>query len=367
MIWILIVCSSFSFASFWEDERAWFPSFVRDPLPKKYDKVPFTCCHQKGEGGWGAAAVMHSSIQRVGRQRCVDQKSVSMFRFLKFPALFSLWALRRELSQFHRPWMPKVYLSWQGDISRLRDSKLQHQIPKIKVVWCEKCWKRQLSHPLVIFFLPVFWCFRDYMENRIYDEQLMGTEQNEYLLIVPDKLYLKTFAVNKSSRQWNSWRLHFNVGLTGGAVRAAGTLFASADCPFTADVELFTLPGGALTLFDDGLLFDCDCASVDVTVVLETCREPDDLRPLDEPIDGRNVSVSLLTSASFHCIPELGEFWLPRDDVRGGCGPVGGLPLFRGLPGGKVSEIDIKLAIGLNDVVIDESPRDTAGSAIVAG
>lgn len=76
------------------------------------------------------------------------------------------------------------------------------------------------------------------------------------------------------------------------------------------------------------LLLDCDCASVEDTVVLETCREPDDLRPFDEP--------------------ELGEFWLPRDDVRGGCGPVGGLPPFRGLPGGRVS-------------------RETAGRAMVAG
>jgi hypothetical protein len=72
--------------------------------------------------------------------------------------------------------------------------------------------------------------------------------------------------------------------LTGGAARAAGTLFASTVCPFTADDELLTFPGGAFTLFDVGLLFDCDCASVDVTVVLETCREPDDLRPLDDPM-----------------------------------------------------------------------------------
>lgn len=69
-------------------------------------------------------------------------------------------------------------------------------------------------------------------------------------------------------------------------------------------------------------------------------------------------------------LPELGEFWLPRDDVRGGCGPVGGLPL-RGLPGGKVSVIDSKLAIGVckvaTDVVIDDSPNETAGRVIVAG
>lgn len=69
-------------------------------------------------------------------------------------------------------------------------------------------------------------------------------------------------------------------------------------------------------------------------------------------------------------LPELGEFWLPRDEVRGGWGPVGGLP-FRGLPGGKVSVMDIKLAIEVfneaTDVVIDESPNETAGRVIVAG
>lgn len=86
----------------------------------------------------------------------------------------------------------------------------------------------------------------------------------------------------------HAWRqskqLHFNVGLTGGAGRAAGWLFASTDCPFTADVVLLTLPGGALALlFSVELLFDWDCASVDVTVVLDTCREPDDRLPLDDP------------------------------------------------------------------------------------
>lgn len=44
--------------------------------------------------------------------------------------------------------------------------------------------------------------------------------------------------------------LHFNVGFTGGAGSAAGTLFASTDCPFTVDDELFTPPGGALALLD---------------------------------------------------------------------------------------------------------------------
>lgn len=81
------------------------------------------------------------------------------------------------------------------------------------------------------------------------------------------------------------FHLHFNVGLTGGAGRAAGTLFASTDCPFTADDELLAFPDGALLTLFVGLLLDCDCASVDVTVVLDTCREPEDLRPLDEPTE----------------------------------------------------------------------------------
>lgn len=72
--------------------------------------------------------------------------------------------------------------------------------------------------------------------------------------------------------------------------------------------------------------FDC-CASVDVTVVLDTCREPDDRRPLEDP-------------------ELLGECWEPRDAVRGGGGP-GGLGPFRGLPGGSVSVMDMRFAIGL--------------------
>lgn len=72
--------------------------------------------------------------------------------------------------------------------------------------------------------------------------------------------------------------------------------------------------------------FDC-AASVDVTVVLDTCREPDDRLPLDEP-------------------ELLGECWEPREAVRGGGGP-GGLGPLRGLPGGSVSVIDIRFAMGL--------------------
>lgn len=105
---------------------------------------------------------------------------------------------------------------------------------------------------------------------------------------------------------------HFNVGLTGGAV--AGTLFASTNCPFTADVELLTFPGGALTLFDVKLLFDCGCASVEVTVVLETCREPEDRRPLDDPMNPiifyrslitETISSDYLNLVSFDCLETM--------------------------------------------------------------
>jgi hypothetical protein len=88
--------------------------------------------------------------------------------------------------------------------------------------------------------------------------------------------------------------------LTGGAGRAAGTLFASTDCPFTADDGLLAFPDGALLTLFVRLLFDCDCASVDVTVVLETCREPEDRRPLDEPAKAKvALLVNLLMSSTF--------------------------------------------------------------------
>lgn len=60
--------------------------------------------------------------------------------------------------------------------------------------------------------------------------------------------------------------------------------------------------------------------------------------------------------------PELfGECWLPRDAVRGGGGP-GGLGPLRGLPGGNVSVIDIKLAIGLwANCVTEEAVVDNCG------
>lgn len=57
--------------------------------------------------------------------------------------------------------------------------------------------------------------------------------------------------------------------------------------------------------------------------------------------------VRRLQKSSNWIVPELfGECWLPRDAVRGGGGPGGDEP-FRGLPGGRVSVMDIKLAIGL--------------------
>lgn len=65
-------------------------------------------------------------------------------------------------------------------------------------------------------------------------------------------------------------------------------------------------------------------------------------------------------------LPELGEFWLPLEEVRGGW--LFGLPLC-GLPGAIVSVIDSKLAIDvwMGVVECDDSPNETAGSVMVAG
>lgn len=49
-------------------------------------------------------------------------------------------------------------------------------------------------------YLPVVWCFRDCMENRICDEQRMGIERNEYLLIVLGKSYLKVIIKQQISQ-----------------------------------------------------------------------------------------------------------------------------------------------------------------------
>lgn len=63
--------------------------------------------------------------------------------------------------------------------------------------------------------------------------------------------------------------------------------------------------GGAFTLRLDALLtgigmpggklapgaFCCCCASDDVTVVLDTCRDPDDLRPLEPACKNKNKIV----------------------------------------------------------------------------
>lgn len=70
-------------------------------------------------------------------------------------------------------------------------------------------------------------------------------------------------------------------------------------------------------------------ASLDVTVVEETCLEPDDLLPLEDPA------------------VEFGECWEPREADRGAT-LVGGLPpADRGLPGGRLSATDMRAAIGL--------------------
>lgn len=87
------------------------------------------------------------------------------------------------------------------------------------------------------------------------------------------------------------------------------------------------------------------CASELVTVVLETCLDPDDRLPEDDPALNNQKYITIRTNKLIKLLPELlGECWLPLDAVLGGGGP-GGLGPFRGLPGGKISVIDRKLAI----------------------
>ena len=84
-----------------------------------------------------------------------------------------------------------------------------------------------------------------------------------------------------------SWQIvHFSVGL--GAAAGFGPTFGTpltsgippgGKLPFVGTPLPLPIGGAILLLL---LLFDC-CASVEVTVVLETCRDPDDLLPLDEP------------------------------------------------------------------------------------
>lgn len=128
--------------------------------------------------------------------------------------------------------------------------------------------------------------------------------------------------------------MHFNIEF---AVPLA--LGATAG---TVPSGLFVTPGFVVTGFTRAF----DCASVDV--VDETWRDPDDRRPLDEPckITIIHYRIILLHEIKYN-IPELfGECWLLLDADLGGGGP-GGLGPFLGLPDGKVSVIDIKLAIGL--------------------
>lgn len=76
-----------------------------------------------------------------------------------------------------------------------------------------------------------------------------------------------------------------------------------------------------------GPFIDPAPASVDVTVVEETCLEPEDLLPLDEP-------------------EEFGECWLPLDALLGTPFPGGDPTAERGLPGGRLSATDMRAAMG---------------------
>lgn len=86
-----------------------------------------------------------------------------------------------------------------------------------------------------------------------------------------------------SSRSWHS--VHLRVGFGAGAG------------PVVPDVG--TMPSGGngpLPIFTDRPdCWDC-CASVDVTVVLETCRDPDDRRPLDDPANFHKKNIPKFSS-----------------------------------------------------------------------
>lgn len=91
-------------------------------------------------------------------------------------------------------------------------------------------------------------------------------------------------------------------------------------------------------------------ASVEVTVVDETCLEPDDLRPLEEPATQLHRKITTNPTNFFitkHLPVELGECWEPLDADLGAALPGGLPPVDLGLPGGKLSATDIKAAIGL--------------------
>lgn len=148
--------------------------------------------------------------------------------------------------------MPMVSLNWPMDISLRLDNKLLNQNPierkmgNIKKIALEK--------------------FVNFEKNtcRLMLSRLHG-KQNLWWLT--DGHWTKCVS---SRRSWHS--VHFNVGFGAGVGPAATAVNA---IPSGGG-------GGPLPIFTDMPVWDC-WASVDVTVVLDTCREPDDRRPLDDP------------------------------------------------------------------------------------
>lgn len=89
-------------------------------------------------------------------------------------------------------------------------------------------------------------------------------------------------------------------------------------------------------------------ASVEVTVVEETCLEPDDLRPLDEPAEETRFSNNCTTPLGADNLPvEFGECCDPLEADLGAAFPGGLPPVDLGLPGGRLSATDISAAMGL--------------------
>lgn len=77
----------------------------------------------------------------------------------------------------------------------------------------------------------------------------------------------------------------------GAGVGPAVPVAAVGGTPSTGCGPLIGVPADScVNLPDTSILIppapdcECCCASDDVTVVLDTCREPDERRPLDEPV-----------------------------------------------------------------------------------
>lgn len=235
LIWILIVCSSsFFFLLFLPGgKKRSAPPSSCDPHPKKL-KIVFVVTTLAARGILGVASSVKSwwwLYQKIvfSLSSFLEKSSLS-FSLLLY---FQLFAENRcnfaghECPRYAWVGQRTFFAWWTVDFSTrsLKDRRLfeiswwwiilrwlSNDVTAKKIhskslmfAWnCLNCFIFYLIF-LTIFMnlspwhhepwegllLPVVWCFRDCMENRIYDEQLMGTERSEYLLIVLDKSYLR--------------------------------------------------------------------------------------------------------------------------------------------------------------------------------